>query len=85
MTRNNELLNDINAWRFRSQPPQFFFIDGQAGWPVLLCFFWPHLDMFIFAGTSMVVLTVAARYGYGLPQLVGRLRAFMASRYRYRD
>ncbi len=85
MARQNQLVNDENAWRFRSQTPQFFLIDGQAGWPVLLCFFWPHLDTFIFAGVSMVVLSVAARYGYGVPQLLGKLRVFVGSRYRYRD
>ncbi|MCR2831126.1 IcmT/TraK family protein [Acidithiobacillus ferrooxidans] len=85
MARVNTVANEINAWRYRSLIPKFFFIDGQAFWPILLCFIHPALVTLEFAVVSMLTLHFAARRGYGPGQLIGKLRSFLASRYRYRE
>lgn len=85
MARVNTVAGEVNAWRYRSKTPQFFVIDGQAFWPILIFLFHPELDTFIFVVVSMLILHFAARRGYGLPQLFGRLRVLFASPYRYRE
>jgi len=85
MARINTVANEINAWRYRSQMPRFFFIDGQAVWPILLFLFHPGLATLGIAIVSMIVLHFAARRGYGLPQIFGRARVWIGSTYRYRE
>lgn len=85
MARTNTVANEVNAWRYRSKTPKFFFIDGQAFWPILLVLFHPSLDTLLFALVSMLILHFAARRGFGLPQLFGRMRVLIGSAYRYRE
>lgn len=85
MARTNTVAQETNAWRYRSLTPKFFFIDGQAFWPILIFLFHPGLDTAIFVIVSMLILHFAATRGYGLPQLMGRLIVLLGSPYRYRD
>lgn len=85
MARTNTVQQETNAWRYRSQTPKFFVIDGQAVWPILLFLFHPGLTTLGVAVVSMVILHVAARRGFGLPQLFGRVRVWLSSPYRYRE
>jgi hypothetical protein len=85
MARVNTVAHETNPWRYRSMTPRFFFIDGQAVWPILLFLFHPGLATLVIAIVSMFILHFSARRGFGLPQLFGRLRVLLGSPYRYRE
>ncbi len=85
MARVNTVAHETNAWRYRSLTPKLFFIDGQAFWPIVLFLFHPALSTAGFVLVSMVILHFAAVRGYGLPQIMGRLRTTIGSPYRYRE
>ncbi len=82
---NNSVAGETHAWRYRSMAPKLWFIDGQAFWPVIACFFWPSKETFGFAVVSMLVLHFAARRGYGPVQLIGKARSILAGHVRYRS
>jgi hypothetical protein len=85
MARVNTVAQETNAWRYRSLIPKFFFIDGQAFWPILLFLFHPAQVTAEFVVVSMIILHFAAVRGYGLPQILGLLRTVIGSPFRYRE
>ena len=60
-----------NFWRFASQDPKLWQLDGNGFWPILLMLFPPHEITFWIGLTTIAALFVLRHFGYG-GQAAGR-------------
>ena len=64
MFLSDEDLDIENAWRFSSQDPKLWKLDGSAFWPLLILFFHLSVLTLILAVVSIGLLACLQRKGY---------------------
>lgn len=67
-------------WRDSARPLKFFFLDGQAVFPVLICLVYLRPWTAILAVVSMVFFTILNRYGFSPIVFLRWLRSAIAGR-----
>ena len=77
--------NEIaNFWRFASQDPKLWQLDGNGFWPILLMLFPPHEFTFWIGLTTIAALFVLRHFGYGAQAAGRRIVRFIVGNLRPR-
>jgi hypothetical protein len=84
MFLSDEDLNIENAWRFSSQDPKLWKLDGSAFWPLLIVFFHFSAVTLVIAVVSIILLAFLTRKGYTPAVAMRRLWRFVLGNTRLR-